>query len=400
MTKRLYFIDAIRVAAVLILLVYHSGLVFSGKSHFHIKNDNLSMGLEYVLFFFHEWRLGLLFFVSGVGTCLALKKRRLPDYAKERFKRLFVPLIFGVLVIVPPQIYVERLFNGFDYGGYWAFYAESFTTGFYPSGNISWHHLWFVAYLLIYALASLPFFNYWAKHSAVLLPKIRRFTEGAGLWLAAMPLMLVMIFLKKHFIGVQNIVHDGAFFLFYGILFLFGFIAASADLWYIFERQRWAFLTATIWSTTLVYTVLGIMGTVNREDTGLYEAFSGLRAFNAWSWIVVICGYAKRFFDSLAASEDRATQHFLKHILPRLNEAVYPFYILHQTAILLFGYWVVGLPLGMWFKFGLVVFLSFAACVVVYWGLIRPFASLRFFFGMPMTHSLHSSPSGQRSLVD
>src|SRR5688572_16851021 len=94
----------------------------------------------------HDCSIPLLFFISGAGTYLALGKRTPRQFAGERFKRLFIPLVFGMLVIVPPQIYFERinLFNG-----YFDFYKTVFQFKPYPEGSLSWHHLWFILYLFL-----------------------------------------------------------------------------------------------------------------------------------------------------------------------------------------------------------------------------------------------------------
>src|SRR5262249_20191626 len=96
-------------------------------------------------------------FISGAGTYLALGKRTPGQFAGERFKRLFIPLVFGMLVIVPPQIYFERinLFNG-----YFDFYKTVFQFRPYPAGNLSWHHLWFILYLFLFSLIALPLLKY------------------------------------------------------------------------------------------------------------------------------------------------------------------------------------------------------------------------------------------------
>ena len=158
--ERLYFIDRLRFGAVILLIFFHTALIFSAESNFHIKNSELSRILEEFTFFVNGWRIALLFFISGVGTSIALRFRTRSHYIRERFKRLFIPLIFGILVIVPPQIYIERISQGFAYGSYANFYLQSFSTGLYPYGNISWHHLWFVAYLLIYSVLSVPVLFY------------------------------------------------------------------------------------------------------------------------------------------------------------------------------------------------------------------------------------------------
>ena len=82
-TERFYFIDRLRFMAVIVLIFFHSALIFAAESNFPIKNNELSMLMEELVFFFHGWRLALLFFISGVGTSIALQFRNNSTYLKE-----------------------------------------------------------------------------------------------------------------------------------------------------------------------------------------------------------------------------------------------------------------------------------------------------------------------------
>jgi len=62
-----------------------------------------------------------------------------------------------MLVIVAPQVYLERVNSGF-YRKFLGFLSSIFTTGAYPKGNLSWHHLWFILYLLVYDIVCAPLF--------------------------------------------------------------------------------------------------------------------------------------------------------------------------------------------------------------------------------------------------
>jgi glucans biosynthesis protein C len=377
--QRLYFIDVARVGALAVLIVYHSGLIFAHGSGYHIRNGELSAGLSHALFFFHEWRLALLFFVSGVGTAFAFARRSTGGFARERLGRLLIPLLFGVAVVVPPQVYIERLYNGFDYGGWWAFYRQSFTNGLYPAGDLSWHHLWFVAYLLVYALLSVPLFRFWTNRPG-LNETLSDLTKKYGLLVWALPLIAIMAVLRKHFPGVQNIVQDGAFFLFYWCIFIFGFLMQRGNLWAILEKQR---AKTTVWALicmVAVYLFRMAFGSARPAPPGVYEAFAALRAFNCWCWILAICAWAK--FGCAFWAKRSAGRHFLETKLPQLNRAVYPIYILHQTAILLLGYWAIGQNWPWFLKYTFVVAGTFALCWLFYRLLILPFRLARLVFGV------------------
>ena len=121
MDNRRHDLDWLRVLAILTLHLFHTGMAFNTWG-WHIKNDVRLPWLDQPMSFLHQWRMPLLFLISGVGTTFALRSRRLSGFVKERHRRLLLPVLFGMLVIIPPQVFYERLFQGRDYGSFWAFY--------------------------------------------------------------------------------------------------------------------------------------------------------------------------------------------------------------------------------------------------------------------------------------
>ncbi len=101
---RRYDLDWLRFIAILILLFFHTGMLFNNWG-WHIKNSETSTAFRYWMIWLHEWRMPLLLFISGAGTYMALGKRTPKHFAIERVKKLFIPLVFGMFVVVPPQIY-------------------------------------------------------------------------------------------------------------------------------------------------------------------------------------------------------------------------------------------------------------------------------------------------------
>lgn len=69
----------------------------------------------------------LLFVLAGVSTKFALQKRTNKEYLVERVKRLFVPLVFGTIVLMPIMTYLANRFNYFYSGGFVEHYAIFFT---------------------------------------------------------------------------------------------------------------------------------------------------------------------------------------------------------------------------------------------------------------------------------
>ena len=99
-SNREYGLDWLRVAAFAVLIFYHSGMMFV-PWEFHIKNHETRDTLTRIMLFFNRWRLPLLFFISGCGVVFSLRRRELAKFAAERVRRLLIPLVFGMFVIIP-----------------------------------------------------------------------------------------------------------------------------------------------------------------------------------------------------------------------------------------------------------------------------------------------------------
>ena len=140
---RRHELDWLRVLAFLLLIFFHSGMPYVMFS-WHINNVETSQGLSHLWSFFHNWRMPLLFMVSGAGIWYAFGRRTSGQFVKERFVRLILPLIFGVLVIVPPQVYLERLAQGVHFDSYIDFYPHFFDGHIFAGGNFTPNHLWFL----------------------------------------------------------------------------------------------------------------------------------------------------------------------------------------------------------------------------------------------------------------
>jgi glucans biosynthesis protein C len=377
-------LDWLRLLAIIILLFFHTGMLFN-PWEWHIKNNETSESFRYWMVWLHFWRMPLLLFISGAGTYLAMKKRTPGQYAGERFKRLLIPLVFGMFVVVPPQIYFEHIAQ---YDNYWSFYKTVFDFIPYPEGSFSWHHLWFVAYLLVFSMIALPLVNFLrSERSAHFKDKLANIlTRPVGmLMLPAVLILLSQIILRPYFPEETHaLIDDWAFFTFYFAFFAFGMLSFSHNqTWLSIGANRKHFLVASIIVLIPFYTAyLGIRDVVVlpwSEDT-VETIFDVTAIFLSWFTVITVIAMGQHYLNR--------PHPWLRHF----NEGLYPFYILHQTIIIVIGFYVCQLEWSVAAKFFIVSFLTLASCLVLYFGVIRPFNVMRLLFGMkPLKHSEDSA---------
>ncbi len=364
---RRHDLDWLRVGAILLLLFYHVGMIFVTWG-FHIKNEQQSELLEIPMFMLSSWRMPLLFFISGLGTMFALGSRKTRGYCLERSRRLLIPLIFGMFVIVPPQIYVEHLFKGVEYASYAQFYPEVLEFIPYPEGSFSWHHLWFIIYLFVYSLIGLPFFLFIrASRDKAWWAKLDAFMSKPGmLFLLAIPIAIAQITLREAWPTDQNLIADWANFTYHLCLFLSGFLVGSLKTaWHSIRQQRRLYMVVAV-SLILILTARNNDFIFHIE----YTLYWALKSVATLSCVLALCGYAHQYLNF--------NNRFLKYA----NEGIYPFYILHQTVELVIGYRVIQWDMGITGKFLIITAATFVISMLIYEFLIRRWNPVRPFFGL------------------
>jgi glucans biosynthesis protein C len=366
--SRRHDLDWLRVFAILLLHVFHTGMAFNNWG-WHIKNEARLDWLDLPMSFLHQWRMPLLFLISGIGTTFALRSRKLSGFVKERNRRLLFPLVLGILIIVPPQVYYERLFQGVGFDSYWAFYQTVLAGTPYPQGNTTWHHLWFVAYLFVFSMLSLPFLAWMGTdRGKARMESCRRWLgSNYHIYLLILPLAIIQISLRRYWPTHQNLVSDWANFCFQLFHFWCGIlIAAHPGLWQRVEQLRKTSLFLGV-GTLLVLLVDDVLGVRKGYP---YPIEYALLSCLTWFWILAVLGYGKHFLN------------FRNRLLDYANEGIYPFYILHQTVIVVMGYYVIAWPLGPTVKFLGLLAGSFLLTVAMYEFLIRRRKGIRPCFGM------------------
>jgi glucans biosynthesis protein C len=229
----------------------------------------------------------------------------------------------------------------------------------YPHGDFSWHHLWFIAYLFVYVPLLLPLVTWARRTQGTLKP---------GAWIVALslPLGLNEAVLKPLYPEAHDLINDWYLFNHYLLLTAYGLILARlANAWDWLAQHRNRLLAGTLAVSAVV---LGLLetGVVRRDTAG--DAF--LANMFTWMWLLTLLAYGRHFLS------------FDNRFLRWAREASYPFYILHQTFILIVAYWVIAMPWSAWVKFWCVLIATFALCALGYGGLVRRFNVLRLMFGM------------------
>ena len=365
--ERKYFIDWLRIGLIISVFFFHVGMIFRPEQ-WHVNSAQSFEFLDPIMWWLHLWRMPLLFLVSGIGTFYAIGHRTSWQYVKERFRRLYIPFTFGFFTLVPIMVYVERIAN---YQSFIDFIPHMFDGGPYPVGNISWHHLWFILYLFIISLLIAPLLNYTKSghYNMVRGRIINIVSKGMGLnWL--LPIIIISQWILRLYFpnSTHALYNDWAYFTYYLLFFISGFMLFTNNkvINALATNRRW-YLYQTVAFTILLFMLPSFFGapsTIQDYTRGTVEIVISL------SCGLTALGYFKRYFNK---------DHKFRKIL---NEAIYPFYLLHQPALIFVGYVVLQREVSFGLQAILITLLSLLSIIIVYWFVIRKFNFLRIVFGM------------------
>ena len=373
-------LDWLRVIAFWLLIYYHTSIAFMPEGIPMIQNAESSPVLQVMAGFLHEFRLALLFLISGVGVSFALRYRSKAQFMRDRAVRLLVPLVFGVLVIVPPMIFLEKHFVGALSGSFAEFYPRFFTEGVYPRGNLSWHHYWFIVYLYLFCLLGWPLFAR-IKSPAGQRQLIRwsqRLVRGGRLYLVIAPLAVAEILLRAWFPGFPDLISDWANFAHWFMIFTAGFVLASSrPLLDRTQQLRRLSLTLAMITTAAMYAQFWLPDKGHfsplvdgQTDIATYVWFCVLRVSNVWFWLLTCLGFAGRYLQRPSRA------------LTYLNGAVYPLFCLHLTIIVALAYVIVPLDWSIPVKYLAITTGTIVVSLGSYELLLRRVTWLRPLFGL------------------
>ncbi len=376
-------LDALRVMATILLIYFHTAMIFNLWASFHIQNDELSLGMALFVEFFNIWHMPLFVILAGMSSFYALEIRSGKQFTKDRAKRLLIPLLFGILLVIPPQVYIERIAwwcktrqSPINFtGSYFDFYPYFFIP-IYPEGNLSWHHLWFLFYLFFISIVSLPLLlQLNMEKGKQRISKLADFFQKSRyIFLLFIPIALINISLSWLFSGSQNFVYDWDRILHFIFLFVLGFIIVSDARFEVsIDRNKKIALVigVIIASFILVVDAIVYINSISIELIAFYFIGCILWALCEWCWLIAFIGYARKYLKKP------------NKIINHLSEIALPFYIFHQTIIIVLAYFIIPWNASILIKYLTISSISLLLTIVLC-ELIKTNKVTRFMFGMKL----------------
>jgi surface polysaccharide O-acyltransferase-like enzyme len=274
---------------------------------------------------------------------------------------------------IPIQVYVEYLQKGRVTGSYFEFYPSVWNLVPYPDGSLTWSHMWFIVYLLTFIILLLPFFSIMKiKIIEKYKDKFSNIVSSKYLILLVFLILYSIYYLFYLKYPEQGSLVDDWFVFNSSITYLIlGYLFASSNkFWDNCERYRNISLSIAVLTSITLFINYYVPNNLPKKDGLNTQLYFILDSLQIWSIILTIIGFAKKYLNSSSK------------ILHYLNQAVFPFFIIHQTIIVALGYWIVQLKTSILSKYLLLSIFSSLLIYTLYEYVIRRTKLTRFLYGM------------------
>lgn len=357
---RKYFLDNLRWIIIVVVVLYHVLIIYNNIGVPYVINTTGNTLATVFILSFSVWFMQLLFTVAGISTFYSLRKRDSKQYLNERVQKILIPMVAGIIFVIPFQTYYGFLYNGqnLNFLNFWFNFLTNWWYYFITGNGIG--PLWFLLYLFIISLVALPIITKY-KNGNWRIP-----TEKVNIY--HLLLLIIPLAIGSSLINLSPDKSLVQFFL----LFIFGyFLLSDEDIQQKLEDKRWPlFITFILLIIGLLTTYLSkLYFSIILIDTTapLFLLYSNAIV---WIGILAIMGMGKYYLE------------FKTPMTLYLSGASYPIYIFHIAWITMLQYIFLTLfPNMIALQIILIFTLGFTLTLLTY-EIIRRIKVVRFLFGI------------------
>lgn len=367
--NRLHALDAVRGFALLLGVAFHAALSFLPgvpPGMWFAIDSSTNAVLSDAAFVSHIFRMSLFFFIAGYFGRLLYQKLGARSFWANRLKRIFIPLVAGLIVLGPIVSFLWMTGITKVFGGKMPPMPEM-PADFFPLG-----HLWFLYQLLLIYVAVVAIRALVARLDPA--QKLRCFVDQAvsgsirtmaGTFTLGLPLAAALMSLPQWFywMGIptpdMTLIPQVPASVGFGTAFVFGWLVHRSKDALAAITQRWfanlgIAIAATGW-------LLHSMHAQPVAQPGLTKTVYALVFGVAlWGWVLGLTGAALRFLSNYSA-----TRRYIA-------DASYWIYLAHLPVVVALQIWVSHWPLNWAVKYPSILVVSFAVLFLSYHYLVRP----------------------------
>lgn len=347
---RKYYIDNIRILCILLLIPFHAAMIFNNFGEkFYVLSHGTTLASLFIVGVY-PWWMSVLFALAGMSTVYALENRTVKQYIKERIFKLLIPLISAIVLLIPVQTYIADIFFNNYSGNYFEHLPIYFTLTDWngSDGHFTPGHTWFILYLFVISMLSLPLMI-WYKN------KVKKLNGSKMNMVKILPMFLIIL------IGAPILDIGGKSIGEFGACFLLGYFVLSMEE--LQERLEKYYIPLGIaW-------ILLIAARLIMYQMSWYVIWDVEQRLLSWVGILAIIALGKHFLEF--------NNRFTKYFAP----AAFPIYFFHQSILVVVGYFIVSYVHGTFSQYIGIVVISFVLTILMY-EVGRRISITRFLFGI------------------
>ena len=348
-SNRLHALDAVRAFALLLGIALHAAQPFVPGLPW-MTTESPSNTLAGVWYTIHMFRMPLFFLIAGFFGRMMLERRGMAGFAKDRVRRILVPLVVGlpiVMLVTGIAYALGALSAGGDLSGLQALDPPPAPARQSWLASIHLMHLWFLYYLALFCAAALVVRSAWDAAFGR-NGRLQAAADAAvgflmrGIWgrvILALPIATYYYRLEgwSSWGGLpapSSVVPDAGALIGYGLFFGFGWLLHRRQHLLLSLEKRWPLYCAIAIATWTVCRTIG--GSTPHWGpyltTGELLAYTVSYMVGAWCWSFALIGIAMRFL-----SRESPVRRYLA-------DSSYWLYLMHLAALFYFEQLLHPLP--------------------------------------------------------
>lgn len=362
--NRIVYMDTLRAFLMILGVFYHAALIYRLRADnlWRINSPETHIAFNYFAELVHSFRMPAFFIIAGFFAAMLISKYGVSVFARNRYVRLGVPLLFLGLAINPfmalssANVAMSPLSLAYWLSGEWL------------------AHLWFLQNLIIYTVIIFLIYK--------LYPRIEQHIEWMELnygWLLGIFAVWGLLSLTTHMPG-WGFVYDDKAIVRYFPFFAFGLVCFKNKLVARnFIRRRLNYL--------MVFSFL--LASVTLREYAFWHYVEGpLLSIHG----LACAGVLIQVFQSLSGLYNQTIRD--------ISDASYTIYLLHQPLIVWFGYLIVGIEINIFLEYLILTIFTCLFCFFFHHGLVKKVPLIAFLFngkpiksaqGSPIPHQAHST---------
>jgi len=344
-STRILYLDHLRAFLIVLVVLGHSAFAYavSLPNQWSINPEKIIV-CDVIILLGNVFFMITFFLISGYFSLLSLQKKSVKNFLKQRFVRLGIPLIVGLLFINPSISYIRHLVKDQQVPSYIQYW---FTV--YLTGKIDFEHLWFLLCLIIFSIMLCVIF--------VIEKNMTEFVYCSNpKQLSSKILLSFALFCGLIFFAVNIFVSDEKWFFFGGIqptrfvlytAYFFLGVSAFKYKWFSVEKR---FDKILLWAISALLLTVSLLAFYTNFYFEIERSIL-LMFFRAMLWSFLGLSIFMTLIRIFHYNYDRPSRLWQK-----ISDNAYAIYIIHLPVIVILQYLLIKLPLLPFVKFMIVFF--------------------------------------------